>query len=199
MKISKQEYQPLRFLDGIDDNKHLVLIYDDPEYRKIIEYRFIENGLRKGINSIYFTHGDVRSIENEMKTYGIDVEHYKEKNLLQIIKMENITQSPEGIPKAFDNLMQGFMNDFKPPYYLTGRTILDISTETGIKAQIEVEKTIHNNFKNYQTTFLCTFHIDEIEKNMLKKWINSLLDNHHSIIYATNTTQAIGFDLTLLD
>jgi hypothetical protein len=199
MKASKQDYQPLRFLDGVDNDKHIILIYDEPKYRKIIEYKFIENGLKKRVNCIYITHGNVKSIENEMQSHGIDVEHYKEKNLLHVIKIENMMENPDGIPETFKNFLQKLRNDFNSPLYITGRTISDISTVAGIRAQLEVEQTAHSCFKKYQCFFLCTFHIDEIEKNMRKKWINNLLNKHHAVIYGTEPHKAIGFDLTLLD
>src|SRR5713226_5837905 len=199
MKISRQEYQPLKFLDETSAHKHFVLIYDEPEYGKMIECKFVENGLKKGINCIYLTHGNAQSAENQMKQYGIDVKHYKEKNLLHFVDIDIIKESPEGISSAFDNFMQKIMNNFESPYYILGRTIQDISTKTGMEAELEAEHTMHNNFKKYQCSCLCTYHIDEIEKNMRKKWVNHLLDHHHSVIYATEPNKAIGFDLTLLD
>ena len=41
--------------------------------------RFIENGLKKGENSVYLTHGDVKVVENDLKEYGIDVDFFKRK------------------------------------------------------------------------------------------------------------------------
>jgi len=67
---------PLKFLDSIDDYKHIVLFYEEPESGRMIQFRFIKNGLLKGQHCIYTIHEnmDIPLIENEMTNSGIDVE-----------------------------------------------------------------------------------------------------------------------------
>ena len=70
---------PLKFLDTIVDFKHIVLFYEQPESGRMIQFRFIRNGLLKGQHCIYTTHKDteISLVENEMTNSGIDVEGYK--------------------------------------------------------------------------------------------------------------------------
>ena len=49
---------PLRFVNSLDTNKHILLLYNDPEYAKRIEFQFIGNGLAKGEHCVYATEED---------------------------------------------------------------------------------------------------------------------------------------------
>ena len=57
LKEDNYEYRfndPLRFIDSLKSKKHIVLYYENKEFGKKIQYRFIRNGLLKGENCICF-------------------------------------------------------------------------------------------------------------------------------------------------
>ena len=93
---------PLRFVDTLGDhtcNKHILLLYEDAEYGRKVQFRFIKNGLLKGEHCIFSTPEDnIEFIKNEMTDkYGIDVEYFtKKKNLLHIYKITNPMNNQEG-------------------------------------------------------------------------------------------------------
>jgi hypothetical protein len=64
-------YNPVKFIDALKNHKHIVLLYEDREMAKKIEYRFIKNGLGKGQHCIYTTtHGYGDNNDND------DIYHY---------------------------------------------------------------------------------------------------------------------------
>ena len=54
MEAEKMSYRPYKFLDRMERNKHVVLLYDNPKYADLIIARYISNGLKKGESCIFF-------------------------------------------------------------------------------------------------------------------------------------------------
>lgn len=57
MKPEKTSYRPIRFMDRIYGNAHIVLLYDDQKYADLIIARYLSKGLEKGESCIFFTIG----------------------------------------------------------------------------------------------------------------------------------------------
>ena len=194
-------YPPIRHIDDLESKvNHSIVLYDKEEYGRLVKIRFIENGLKKGENSVYLTHGDVKVIENHLEEYGIDVDLYKRKKLLHIIQIENIMESKEGIEQSFTKLLKEITTDLKPPYRFTAEepTIPDVSTKEGMEAELIVENTFHSNFDKYQCSFLCAYQINAIELANRPKWINHLMEYHHNLIYATEPEKSVMFETDLV-
>jgi hypothetical protein len=194
-------YPPLTHVDSLESSvNHSILLYDQEKYGRLVKNRFIENGLKKGENSVYLTHGDVKLVENELKEYGIDVDLFKRKKLLHIIQIKNIMESKEGIEQSFTKLLKQLTSDLKPPYRFTsgGPTIPDVSTKEGIESELIIEEFFHSNFDKYQCSFLCPYSIEAIEPENRPKWINYLMKHHHNLIYATDPENSVTFDPKLI-
>ena len=73
------EFTPIEFLNGIRNDKHIIMFDENPAYSKKIQFHFLNNGLEKGEHVIYAMPEDKDVIEKEMKGYGIDVEKYKKR------------------------------------------------------------------------------------------------------------------------
>lgn len=199
MTLNAKNYPPLKYVDELDEQNHSMLLYDKPEYGKLVKYRFIENGLKKGEHSICLTHDDVGLVENEIASIGIDVDYFKRKNLLHIYQIENIMERREDLVSAYKDLLKTVTADSKPPFRCIGRTIPDVSTKEGIQAELVIERLFHSNFELYPCSFLCTYGVEDIEKSRRPLWLEELLANHHSLIYATDPENAVAFDPDLLN
>jgi hypothetical protein len=46
---------PIEFIDSLDEKKHIMLYYDDSECARLVEFRFLKNGLARGESCIYAT------------------------------------------------------------------------------------------------------------------------------------------------
>ncbi len=65
---------PLRFIDTLGNSKYIVLYYKNQKFGKKLQFIFIKNGLLKGENCIYTTHGkDKALIVSEMINNNINV------------------------------------------------------------------------------------------------------------------------------
>ena len=57
--------------------------------------------------------------------------------------IENILNRPDGIFKGFDDVITKITSNSKPPYWIVGRVIPNVSTIEGMKAELEVERLLH--------------------------------------------------------
>jgi hypothetical protein len=190
---------PLKFLDTIDDFKHIVLFYEDPESGRVIQFRFMKNGLLKGQHCIYTTHKDmdISLVENEMTNSGIDVEGYKKMNLLHIFQIPDPGNFREGSVKAYDKFVKGILADLKQPsrFRMVSRAVSEVKKEDQIADELDVERTYHSTFDSFGGSLLCSYPVEEIEPRKRGKWIAELLQNHHAAIFIPKSGDGIAFNL----
>ena len=199
MKFDSINYPPLKDIDNLKEKNHSMVLYDNDEYGKLVKCRYIENGLKKGEHTICITHDDVDKTVDELASSGIDVDYYNRKNLLHVYQIENIMERPDGIIAGYNDLLKKLTADSKPPYRFVGRTIPNVCTTEGIKAEIEIEKLFHSNFEKYDCSFLCPYAVNDIEGSRRPFWLKELMANHHNLIYAADPANAVTFDPDLLD
>jgi hypothetical protein len=65
----------LRYIDSIKERQHVALFYEEPEYARMIEFRFLRDGLNLGENCIYATDEDSGSIVLGMLNFGIPMKY----------------------------------------------------------------------------------------------------------------------------
>ena len=198
MKSNNSQYPLLEFVDSLEEKiHHSMVLYDDPKYGLLITSRFVENGLKKGDTCVCTTHEDVSKVENDLASTGIDVDYFKQKNKLQVYHMENLMERRDGVISGFKDMVKKLTIDPKATYRFVGRAIHDISTQKGMEAEMQIENLFHSNFGKYQSSFLCTYPVNDIEKSKRSLWIHKLLDNHHNLIFATEPTKAVAFESEL--
>jgi hypothetical protein len=188
-------YEPLQFVDSLDTDKHIVLFYDEPEWAWTIEFRFINNGLLKGENCIYATHGDANVIEDAMIKYGIDVEGFKKENLLHVYDIPNPMDDTETPARAAEKLWEYIMTDSKPPFRIVTRLVPDVSTEKAISVELDMEHNIHARYHDFNGSLICPYHVNKIAEKERGRWIIGLLQNHHAVIFAPKFGKGKAFNM----
>jgi spore coat polysaccharide biosynthesis predicted glycosyltransferase SpsG len=199
MQTNNENYPPVNYIKNLSDQNHLLVLYDNIKYGQIVQNQFVIEGLKKDEKCVVLTHTNPKSIEKVMLEGGIDVDYYKKKNLLHVIPIEEIITDPEGILSAFNKLYKKISIDSTHPCRFVGRLISDICTREGIKTELELEKLFHEKFNSYDCSFMCTYGIEDIEKENRSSWIKELANQHHKIVYATVPESAVGFDSDLLN
>jgi hypothetical protein len=181
----------------MDDYKHIVLFYEQPESGRMI--RFIKNGLLKGQHCIYTTHKDtdIPLIENEMANSGIDVEAFEKMNLLAICQIPDPRNYREGSVFGYDSIVKGILADLKRPsiFRMVSRAIPEVKKEDQIADELDVERTYHSSFDGFGGSLLCSYSVEEIEPRKRGKWIAELLQNHHAAIFIRKSWDGIAFNL----
>ncbi|MEW6604238.1 MAG: MEDS domain-containing protein [Thermoproteota archaeon] len=193
------EYRPAKFLDRLEGNNHIVLLYDDAKYADMIIARYFLNGLEKGESCIFFTPDDPKKIEERLSAQGIDVNLYKKKNSLRIFCIERSDENKLDTLATLKRIRDEATRGMKPPFRFAGRTITDTATVEGMKLGMMVEKTGHEHFAEFDNSQLCFYDISGIEPSRRDEWIRQLLKNHHHVIYASDPGRAVAFETDLLN
>lgn len=201
-KNDLKNYRPMKFVDQMERNKHIILLYDDQKYAYWIIGRYLHNGLAKGGSCIFKTSDRPEIIEKQLSAEGIDVHSFKEKNLLRIYQVERSDDNKHDILHAFKQRIyeiEESTKGMKPPYRFVGKTVSDIETKDGMKFGILLEKTGHQHFDELNCSLLCYYDISKMEATRKHEWISSLLRNHHYVIYASEPDKAVAFETVLLE
>ena len=173
---------------SFDSKKHLMVAYDDVSMGRKIEFEFIKNGLDKNELSIYLTHGDVKQIEKEMLSFGIDVIHYKKKGLLKITNIESPVENSLDFMDSIQTSLQKLLTNPEIPFRIVGRAMPDVGTEFAMAIQAKLEKILHNSiFDKLNGSILCTYDLSQIcANNEWMRWLKELQENHHAYVICKN-------------
>jgi hypothetical protein len=199
MSAEKANYRPIKFLDRMERNNHIVLLYDNEEYADLVISRYLLNGLQKGESCIFFTADKPEIIEERLSAEGIDVDSYKQTNSLRIFRIERSDADKFDALGTLKHIREEATKGMKPPYRFVGRTIMDTGSKEGMKLGLVVEKTGHEHFEEFDNSQLCYYDISRIEQSKRNEWISELLKNHHHVIYASEPDRAVAFETMLLE
>lgn len=199
MSAEKANYRPIKFLDRMERNNHIVLLYDNKEYADLVISRYLLNGLQKGESCIFFTADKPEIIEERLSAEGIDVDSYKQTNSLRIFRIERSDADKFDALRTLKHIREEATKGMKPPYRFVGRTIMDTGSKEGMKLGLVVEKTGHEHFEEFDNSQLCYYNISGIEQSKRNEWISELLKNHHHVIYASEPDRAVAFETMLLE
>lgn len=172
----------MKFIDSLDDKKHIMLAYDDAEHAKLIEFLFLKQGLEHGESCIYATDEDSASVVLSLLRYGIPLECFLSKKI-QVFYIPPVSGTTEDILLHCKKQVAKILFDVKKPFRLISRIVSDISTEQGMSAELEMEKIVHGCFEDFGGMLMCPYHISSIEKRNRLEWVQSLYSHHHAVIY----------------
>ena len=197
-KNDLKDYRPMKFVDRMERNKHIILLYDDQKYAYWILGRYFHNGLAKGQSCIFFSPNSSEIMERRLSAEGIDVRSFKMKDRLRIFEVERSDDNKH--EKYYvHNQIREYTKGMKPPYRLAGRMVTDIGTKNGMNIQILQETTGHQHFDEFNCSQICHYDISRIEPTRKHEWISLLLRNHHYVIYASEPNKAVAFETALLE
>src|SRR5919197_924217 len=199
MNAERVSYRPIKFLDRMEGNNHIVLLYDNQRYADLVIARYLLNGLQKGESCIFFTSDKSETIEERLSVEGIDVDSYKQTSTLRIHRIERYYANKLDALGTLKHIREEATRGMKPPYRFVGRTIMDTGTIEGMNLGLVVEKTGHEHFEEFNNSQLFYYDISGIEKSRRDEWIRGLLKNHHHVIYASEPDRAVAFETMLLD
>jgi hypothetical protein len=200
MNSEGASYRPIKFLDKMEGNNHIVLLYDNEKYADLVIARYLLNGLQKGESCIFFTSDEPERIEERLFAEGINIDSYKRTNSLRVFYIERSdTNNKLDALRTLKSIREEATKGMKPPYRFVGRTITDTGTIDGMNLGMVVEKTGHEHFEEFNNSQLCYYDISGIEQSKRDNWIRGLLKNHHYVIYASEPDKAVAFETKLLE
>jgi MEDS: MEthanogen/methylotroph, DcmR Sensory domain len=190
-------YHPVKFLDELEGNRHIVLLYDNQELGDLMVARYFLNGWKKEESCIFFSDEDPGPMEEYLRSQGIDLGKYKDALLYRSYRTRPPRADME-VLQILRTIRADAVRGMRGPFRFAGRTIMDIETTRGMLQGMEVERTGQEHFPEFDNAQLCFYDIRKLEPTRKREWIRGLLENHDQIIYATSPDKAVGFDTALL-
>lgn len=184
MSIYETSSVPFSYIDSLEHKQHILLLYEDLEYAKMIEFRFIKNGLTNGENCVYVTHEDSGSIVLKFLNYGISIQYFQS-GKLKVIQIHEPCGDGSKILDQCKKDIEMILANLIPPYRIVGRIVPCINTIDGMTVQLELEHKTHSCFDDFRGSIMCTYDLSKIERTKRKIWMGELRETHHTIIHAT--------------
>jgi hypothetical protein len=85
---------------------------------------------------------NLESIKSEMMNYGIDIEGFYKKCLLNICKLPSMIDHPKEVIRFAEEIINKIFNSLVPPFRLVDRMINKVKTEEQIIANLALERFI---------------------------------------------------------
>jgi len=174
---------PFRYVDMLEEKQHIALFYDDSEYARLIEFRFIKNGLLRGERCIYATEEDSGSIVIKFLSYGIPLNYFQSGKLL-VMQMRDRCGDYDQVLKKCKKEIEEMRHNLVPPFRIVSRIVPNVSTIDGISIELELEKLVHRHFDDFCGSLMCPYDVSGIEQTKRKQWLEQLRLTHHVCIYA---------------
>ena len=205
------------FIDNLntDEIKHIVLFYEEPEYSRLVEIRFLNNGLKRGEMCIYSAsdNDDLQLTQIEMQENGVDVAKYSEKGLLQFhVRLPKISDAEsykaaraeygQLIQTTFltapnhDNAMPDRMRGVGSVHPFVFVNKITHSRQSAASSQLLVEHYFQSEVrKAYQGMWMCKYQIDDIMDSMSEDFMKQLLDTHDAVLFLRKFQNGIAMDI----
>ncbi len=173
---------PIKFIDSLEEKQHIMLLYEDPQYARLIEFIFIKRGLERGEDCIYATSDDSGSTVLMLQRYGIPLDAFLSKKI-RVFQIKPSSGTHDEMVINCKQEIQRILLDVKTPFRAVTRIVPDVSTVNGMSVEMEMERLAQDCFKELGGTVMCPYDLSEIEKTKKLEWVKSLYSSHHTIIY----------------
>lgn len=174
-----------KYIDTLQQCQHVALFYEEDEFAKLIEFRFIKDGLARGEQCMHATGEDSGKIVLEMLSYGIPIK-YMHNKMLRVIHVAAKGGSEEKILEKSRIEAQEILSMLRPPFRIVARLIPEVGTKNGIAAQVRMEQETHEEFSKFGGSLICPYNISKIEPSRRQEWVEQIIRNHHATIFAKN-------------
>src|SRR5690348_3060921 len=174
---------PFKYIDTLEPKQHIALFYEESEYARLIEFRFIKHGLEIGERCVYATDEDSGSIILKMLNYGIPLKYFQS-GRLKVYQIQRTCGGYDEIMKRCKKDIEMILSGLIAPFRIVSRIVQDVSTDNGMSVELELECKTHDKFEDFGGSLICPYDISGMEPSKRKHWMEELRANHHAVIYA---------------
>lgn len=198
--------RPLKFVQGIRDGEHAVLFYEDPDYAERIEFQFLKTGLSQGDSCMLTTFGETAPIERRMKSSGIDVDRFSNRDRLHVIKIPDPADNPRGVNAGIKENYDTMFGLLESPFRVVSTSLRNFSRKSSLDKELELERkaqqvfdgrdeaTKKDVFRGMEGSVMCTYFSPEFGARN-QGWFPPLAANHHAMIFAPKEGAGIAMRL----
>jgi MEDS: MEthanogen/methylotroph, DcmR Sensory domain len=199
VSVENPDYHPVKFLDELEGNNHIVLLYDDEKFGDLMIARYFLNGLKKGELCIFFTDEDPGLMEKLLAAQGLDIEKYSKTYKFRTYHSHPPSTADVKVLEILRTIRAEDTKGIQGLFRFAGRTITDIESTEGMLRGMEVERTGQAHFPEFDNAQMCLYDTRKMEPRRKDEWIKGLMKNHRQVIYASFPDKAVVFESTLLE
>jgi hypothetical protein len=189
------------------------MLYEEPEYARQVQIRFLQNGLQDGDCCIYGSPDDesLNLTKTGMLECGLDVDRYTKEGVLQFHKRIPSIQDPESYRKSTIEFMESIEDTFrnarthaiKMPPRIRGvgsiQPFVFAHENVDLKAsssQLLVEKLWQSeSTDSFDGIWMCIFQVHDILASMEQGWMKELVTSHDAAIYLPRLSNGVALDV----
>jgi len=188
--------KPLRFVDDIVPERHCALFYDQSDYARRIEFRFLERGLARREYCFCITHTgeETDTMRNLMARNGA-LRNGLESGLLRVGRDSFTPRVPEDVPKLYEERRRTWMSESFRPMRVTGMTVPEIGSPEQLATQVAVDALAQRTCKGSSITRLCSFATAKVREDLRNEWFLKMIASHEAAIFAPAGGEGIAFDM----
>lgn len=199
MNSTASSYQPLGFLSRLGRNRHVVMLYDDEKQADLFIVRYFAGGLAKGESCVFLTEVEPTPIRQRLAVLGIDVGEFEAGNHFRFFQTPRTAAGKVDALDVQRALVAESTKGMRGPFRFVGRTISDTESIEGMSQGMKFEKVGNDHFEEFGIGLLCFYDVRRIEQSRRGRWIRGLLENHQSVIYASDPRRSVAFETSLLE
>jgi len=183
------------FVTAVRPGDHIVLFYETLEFKQEVLFTCLKSGLDRGITAVYFSHEEpATQILRGMRSFGIEVERYARRGLLELWEITPDLQ-PADVPPLNRPPSSGPAGSLALlKAYLEGKTIkkrmIVVADDPlhNMKPEMAVnfEKFHRLNLEHSPISLICTYSMKEVSRK--GNLFLDLIETHRHIIIQTYGT-----------
>ena len=177
----------------------MVMFYDEEKQADFIIARYFADGFENGGSCVFLTDENPVSIRGRLAAQGIQAGRYEKDKRLRIFQTPGSVSGKVDVLDMQRALVAASTKGMEGPFRFVGRTIPDIESVKGMRQGMELEKVGNDHFEEFGMALLCFYDIRKMEQSRRHEWIKGLLQNHQSVIFASNPGKSVAFETSLLE
>ena len=194
------------------------MLYEEPEYARSIQIRFLNDGLKNGECCVYSAsdQDSVNLTKIDMVQSGIDIDKYMNSGLLQFHVRNASIYDPESYYRARTAFQKEIENTFVSapqrttampskirgvgsifPFVFTSVENAN-SKRSEATSQLLVENLFQSESSSYNSSFkgawMCTYQVNNILENMTEDWMKQVLGSHDAVMFLPKLSNGIALN-----
>jgi hypothetical protein len=210
--------QLLDFIDNLDTSiKHMVMFYEEPEYAKLVQMRFLSDGLKRGECCVYVPKDNDDQIltKTELIQSGVDVDSYMKKGLFQFYTHKPPINDKESYSRATGMFQDETKAIFRgspdhpteklPKIRGVGSMFRDVfankenMNSRGAEAaatELLMERLFqYDGVVSFDGLWMCAYQVDNIHASLNETWMAQLMESHDAVLFLPKLSNGIALDL----
>ena len=182
-----------RFVRDVRPGDHIVLYYESQGFKHEVLFTYLKSSLERGKKTLYISHREAATdIVKGMRSFGIEVERYAKKGLLELweiipdlrpITVQPLFNDPPSVG-PFPSLLTYFEGKMiKKPVVVV---VDDPLQNTEPEIAVNCEKFHSLRLEHTPMSMICTYSTEEVSRN--GRLFLDLVKAHRHIIIQTEGT-----------